>query len=334
MNTVKFGSAVLGVGAPPAIVAEIGINHNGDISLAREMIAAAAQSGAAAVKLQAYRTEAFLTPQSKYTDLFHRCELDRDAIIELATFAADHGILLFATPLDIPSAQMLAQIQMSVIKIASCDVTNIPLLRCVARSGATIVLSTGMASLSEVSVAYDTILNQGNCQIVLLHCIANYPARIDQINLHTIPYLAEVFDCPVGFSDHTTGTTAALLALGSGASMIEKHFTLDRNLPGPDHQLSALPQELTLLCQTAAQIPAIMGSRGKIPPEDPAHIIEMRRSIVAQCDINAGGTITDQMLACKRPGSGIPANLWDCVVGRTAACDIARDTVLELSMLK
>jgi N-acetylneuraminate synthase/N,N'-diacetyllegionaminate synthase len=261
--------------------------------------------------------------------MFRRLELSRSDHAQLKAEADRRGILFLSTPFDEESADLLDELGVPAFKVASSDLTHVPLLRHLARKGKPLLLSTGMSYLSEVEDAVRTLKSGGARDIVLLHCVSAYPAPPESLNLRVILTLKERFGLPVGFSDHSQGTFFSLLAAALGARVIEKHFTLDRNAPGPDHQASIEPDDLRALVRGLAQVDASLGSGIKIPTrEETSSRLLSRRSIIAAVDVRVGEALQPWMLTCKRPARGIDPREIDRVTSMRAARDIAKDCVL------
>jgi len=349
MEAVMIGYRRVGDGEPVLIVAEAGVNHNGDIDRAKQMIAAAAEVGADAVKFQTWRTEAIMcrdAPKAEYQkrdaadsetmfEMEKALELAPEAFAVLKEEAERAGLIFLSSPFDEPSTDVLADLDVAAFKLPSGELTNLPLLRHIARQGKPMIISTGMATLGEVEMAVAAAADEGNERIVLLHCTSCYPADICDCNLRAMQTLRSAFGLPVGYSDHTKGLTTALAAVALGACVIEKHFTLDRALPGPDHKASLEPDELLVLVQSVRDVETALGSAKKAPTAAEANVrAAARKSIVAARLISAGTRITADMLALKRPGTGLSPDALELVIGQVAAEDIAEDTLLEWGMLR
>ena len=315
MNT-PFASPESG----PCIIAEAGVNHNGDLDRAKRMVAAAAQAGADFVKFQAFRAEgltAIGTPAAAYqqanagiadqTVLLRGLELSLDAFAEIATTCRDEGIGFLCTPFDAAMTADLVRLGMSAIKVASGELTNSPALRHFASFGLPILLSTGMATLEEVRRATSVIAEAGGRDVTLLHCTSLYPAPSDSLNLRAIATLREALGYPVGYSDHSLGDHAAIAAVALGASVIEKHFTLDRRLPGPDHRASLEPDELAAMVVRLREVHAALGDGIKQPVPDELEIARLvRRSWHTTRALPAGARLGTADLVLKRPANGLP----------------------------
>jgi len=327
-SVVNLGGKLVGKGQPTLLIAEAGINHNGDVEVARRLIQEAKKSGADAVKFQTFNTEEYISRSNPYYELFKRCELKANDFKILQEEAEENQILFFSTPFDFTSVNLLAELEVPFYKIASCDLTNIPLIRKIAQAGKPIILSTGMGTIGEVFQALETINREGNEDVTLLHCVSNYPVTPEQVNLRAIPHMVEVFQRPIGLSDHTLGIDVPVTAVALGACIIEKHFTLDKNMEGPDHQLSADPQEFREMVERVRTIEKALGTGKKEPVELEENIILLRRSVVARKNISRGSKITADMVTLKRPGNGIKPELIDIVIGRTAKSNIAGDELV------
>jgi len=337
----------LGKGIPPLVVAEIGINHNGDAALARKMIESAAENGADAVKLQTFIGEELVSKNETIDDpgrpgsriplyeFFKRFELTRSEYADLFALARKRGLCLFSAPFDEASLDLLVDLECPAFKIASPDLTYYPFLRRVAQTGKPVVLSTGTGSMEEIERALAVIRKEGNDRIVLLHCVSSYPAEHADMHLTCLPALAERFRVPVGLSDHSRDNVSALVAAVLGACMIEKHFTLDRSLPGVDQPLSMEPGELRQLKRDLAAAVTTLGDGEKhMRPSEAGVKRSARRSLVARIDIEPGTTISPQMVAIKRPGTGIPPEDLEKVLGKKAREKIAAESLFSWGQLE
>lgn len=343
-GTVTIGDRAVGAGQPCFVIAEAGVNHNGDVDMALELVRAAARAGADAVKFQTFVAERLVTAdaakaryQAEHTGaeetqaaMLKRLELTpgmHHAVIEECARA---GLMFFSTPFDEQSADFLESLDLPVFKIPSGEVTNLPYLAHIAAKRRPMILSTGMSNLAEVARAVETIERAGPAPLAILHCLSAYPAPGEQANLRAMQTIRDAFARPTGFSDHTVGTAVALAAVAMGANLIEKHYTLDRTLPGPDHAASLEPDELARMVADIRLVEAAQGDGIKRPQPVEAEIAAVaRKSLIAARDIAAGEVIVREALIAKRPGTGIsPADLhW--VVGRTARRALPADTVLS-----
>jgi N-acetylneuraminate synthase/N,N'-diacetyllegionaminate synthase len=334
---MRIGERTIGAGHACFIVAEAGVNHNGDLEQAKRLVDAAAEAGADAIKFQSFQAESLASsdaPKAVYQiartgregsqrEMLHALELSRPAHEALSRHAHERGILFCSTPFDLASADLLVEIGVPFFKVSSGDLTHIPLLRHLARTGKPIVLSTGMADLNEVGSALDVLRAAGARDVALLHCVTEYPAPGAEANLRAMGSMRERFAVPVGYSDHTLGLQVALAAVALGACILEKHLTLDRAQPGPDHHASLEPEEFRQLVREVRAVEASLGDGVKRPaPSEVANRAVARRSVFAAVDIHKGTVLAAEMLVCKRPEDGIPASRFDAVVGRSARSDI------------
>jgi N-acetylneuraminate synthase/N,N'-diacetyllegionaminate synthase len=330
MHNVNISGRLIGPGNPCLIAAEIGINHNGDMDLAKRTIRAAADGGADAVKFQNYRTEDFIcdpsltysyesqgkrVKESQY-DMFKRYELKRGQLHELKDYCDHVGIVFFSTPTGMEGIEELVDIGAPMIKNGSDFLVHLPLVEAMARTGIPTVLSTGMATLAEIDDAVQVFREAGGTDLILLHCTSSYPAPADELHLRKIQTLTQVFDCPAGLSDHSDGIVAALGAVALGACFIEKHFTLDKTLLGPDHRFSADPTELRALVSSLRALEKSLGSATVGPTEsEKLGRRDFRLSCVAATDLHAGHVIEDEDVIFRRPGSGLPPKAFGWLLG-------------------
>lgn len=330
------------------VIAEAGVNHNGDLALARALVDAAVAAGADAVKFQTfvvdrlvsrgaataeYQRRALGGELSQY-EMLARLELSPADHETLAAHCAARGIEFMSTPFDPESARFLQRLGVRRLKISSGDVTNLPMLEVVGVLGLPVILSTGMADLEEVREAVATLRRAGQADLVLLHCVSNYPAEPAHTNLRAMDTLAQAFGTPVGLSDHSLGTAVAIAAVARGAVCIEKHFTLDRALPGPDHQASLLPGELSELVAALRQVESALGDGVKrpVPSELPVRAVA-RKSLLAARDVPTGSTLGADDVIILRPGTGLPPGALPRVLGRRAARPIPHHTPITEDML-
>lgn len=329
---------------PVFFIAEAGVNHNGDIGLALKLVDVARQAGADAVKFQTFRAEAISAPEAPMADyqkaragapsqveMLRRLELPHADFARIADHCRATGIEFMSSPFDLDSATFLASIGMTKFKLASGEITNAPFVRGVARlaaeAGGSVILSTGMSTLDEVAEAVGWIGGAGCSDLTILHCVSNYPAPAKDANLRAMDTLAAAFGHPIGWSDHTLGDAVSLAAVARGARMVEKHFTLDKALAGPDHAMSLSPQELTHLIAGVRAVEAALGDGIKRPVDAEREIMTVaRRSLFAARDIAAGAVVTDADLIALRPGDGLSPARTDHVVGRTAKGPLAAGT--------
>jgi len=346
---VDIGGRRVGPGHPTFVIAEAGVNHNGDLDLARRLIDAAVRAQADAVKFQTFITEESIStvaPQAAYQrrntgvtesqfDMVKRLELPPEAFAELSDYCQSRKIIFLSSPFDAPSVDLLDRLNVPAFKIASGEITNLPFLEYLASQRRPIILSTGMSYLAEVETALEAIGRAGNPPVILLHCVSNYPAEANDVNLRAMATMSQKFQLPVGYSDHTRGIEVSLAAVALGACVIEKHFTLDRNLPGPDHKASLEPHELADLVRGSRLVEASLGDGLKRPAAsemDTARVA--RKSLVAAQDICAGDVLTRESIAIKRPGTGLPPAMRDQVIGRKARIDISEGTPITTEVME
>ncbi len=330
--------------SPCFIIAEAGVNHNGSLDLAKKLVLAAKEAGADAVKFQTFQAKHLVTadaPQAEYQaknsgktesqfDMLKRLELPLEAFAELNRYCQEQGIMFMSTAFDEESADYLHALGMPVFKIPSGELTNHPLLRHIARYGRPMIVSTGMGTLDEVAEAVSTIRAAGNHDITVLHCVTNYPTPPQDVNLRAMAAMQAALGVPIGFSDHTMGIEASVIAVAAGAKVIEKHFTLDCNMPGPDHKASLEPADLAEMVCSIRRVEVLLGSGLKQPSEAELAVAKIvRRSVVAQCAIPAGTVITESMIVLRRPGTGIPPARFHEVPGKTAREDIAEGSIIR-----
>lgn len=345
---LRIGKKLVGEGEPCFIIAEAGVNHNGDIHLAKKLIDVAKEAGADCVKFQTFTAEEVVTadaPKAEYQrattgsaesqyEMLKKLELSWDDFRQLYSYAQSQGILFLSTHGDRGAADFLDSLNVAAFKVSSEGITNFPLLKYIAQKGRPIILSTGMATLGEVEAALNLLAGAGARDIILLHCVTNYPARVEDMNLKAMNTLHQAFGHPVGLSDHTIGLTIPIAAAALGACLIEKHFTLDKSLPGPDHRASLEPSELKEMVQAIRSVERALGDGIKRPTaEEQANLRVMRRSLVAGTDIPAGAIITEEMLDARRPGTGIEPREMERVVGKIARTAIKRGQLLTVEML-
>jgi N-acetylneuraminate synthase/N,N'-diacetyllegionaminate synthase len=324
-DVVKIGGREIGDRRSVFVVAEAGINHNGKVDWAKRLIEEAVIAGADAIKFQSFIAERLLTKNHPNFSLFKRVELSWKDQESLFRLAKERGIVFLSTPFDENSADMLDGLGVEAFKIASTDITNLHLISHIAGKGRPLILSTGASNLGEVERAVEAIEREGNREIILLHCTSTYPAKMESLNLKAIQTLRRVFGYPVGFSDHTIGTIASLVAVALGAVLIEKHFTLNRSLDGPDHPLSVEPKELKGMVKEIEGVMASLGNGKKRPAQEEIEIRKKgRRGIVARREIPQGATITNEMVDLLRPQEGIPSEFYGLIIGRRTRRKISK----------
>ena len=344
MSHVKIGNTLVGEGQPVFIIAEIGYNFN-TLEEAKASIDAAVDCGVDAVKFQTFKAE---TVTSRYTDFpaeageanqydeFKQYEMSEEMHRQLFDYARQREIFVFSTPSYFDDVDLLERLDVPVFKVGSDDLTNLPLLKYIAAKGRPIIFSTGMGTLGEVDEAVYTIRSAGNDQIVIMHCVSNYPIKdASVVNLRAITTMSQAFKVPIGFSDHTTTVSAALGSVALGASVIERHFTIDKNLAVPDAFFSADPAEMKELVRSIRELEQALGDGVKrLTSTELAMRVEVRKSAIARTDIHRGEVVTQDKVIVKRPGTGIPPSLAHLVVGRRARQDIQADRVITWDNLE
>ncbi|MEE9399519.1 MAG: N-acetylneuraminate synthase [Dehalococcoidales bacterium] len=346
LERVRIGDRLVGEGEPCLIIAEVGVNHNGDVTLARKLIDVAKDTGADAVKFQTFDAEALVTrnaskagyqkettgAEESQFDMLKRLELTEDDFIGLFDYAREQGLVFLSSAFDNGSVELLNRLGVIAFKVPSGEITNFPLLKYIARKKKPVILSTGMSTMSEVEEALEIFRNDGLTDIILLHCVTSYPAEVEEINLKAMTTLRNAFDLPVGLSDHTLGITVPIAAVAMGACIIEKHFTLDKSLPGPDQRASLEPQELKEMVKAIRDVEEALGDGVKRPTEEEEeNKLAARRSIVARMDIPEGTIITEEMLTVKRPGTGLEPKYLEKIVGKVAREAIEQGESVALS---
>jgi len=314
------------------VIAEIGVNHNGDMQLARQMIDAAKASGADAVKFQTFTAETLVSqgtpkvhyqesttaPDESHYEMIRKLELRREDHTALKAYCKQAGVTFLSTPYDIESARFLhEELDVDFFKTASADIVDLPLHRYIANTGKPTAVSVGMATLGEIEDAIDIYRKANNFDIVLLHCVSNYPCAHGSLNLSVINTLRNAFQVPIGYSDHSVGEEAAVLSVALGSKVIEKHFTLDKNLPGPDHRASSTPVEFTALVKAVRRAEEMLGNPIKRCQEEEVQMAQVsRKSIVLTESLDSGDIIEYRHLGLKRPGKGLQAREMPRLVGK------------------
>jgi len=345
---VKIGRNLVGHDHRCYVIAEAGANHNRDLDTARRLIDVAAAAGADAVKFQTYTGRDLYstkTPRFEYLgdladvpvhQLLDDLALPREWQPILAAHARDHDIEFLSSPFDRDAVDSLDELDVAAFRVASFEIVDLGLLSYIASKGRPVILSTGMSTMGEIEDALAALEPAAPSGICLLQCASMYPAPPSIMNLRAMETMERAFGVPVGLSDHTHGTHIASAAVAMGASLIEKHFTLDRSMPGPDHPFAIEPDELTRMVQHIRDVEAALGDghkRGPSAEESAEMYAKARRSLVAACDIPKGTRLTPEMLTVKRPGYGIAPKLLDTVIGRPVAVDIEADEIIVWDML-
>lgn len=350
VSTIDIAGRRVGDGHPCFVIAEAGVNHNGNVDLAHRLIDAAVTAKADAVKFQTFKTEKLAsqltlkadyqragtnTEETSQVEMLRALELTASAFADLKRHCDEARILFLSTPFDLDSAAMLSYLGMAMIKVPSGELTNHPFLRRLAAFRLPMVLSTGMADLAEISDAVGVIREDGGPALALLHCVSSYPTPADQINLKAIATLQQTFALPVGFSDHSLGITAPIAATALGAAIIEKHFTLDRAMSGPDHAASLEPNELREMIAAIRDTSAALGTGEKraMPCEENVRSVA-RRSLIAARDLVPGSVISEQDVAILRPGTGIPPRDLERLIGCRLLQSVAQGTLFSWNMVE
>lgn len=326
------------------IIAEAGVNHNGDINLAKKLIEQAAKAGADVVKFQTFKANSCVSVSAKKAkyqlettakeesqlEMIKKLELSYEAHFELMKHCKKHGIAFLSTPFDLESVEFLRGLDLPYFKIPSGEITNLPYLKAVAKCKKKVLLSTGMANLGEIEAALEILRKNGTKNITLLHCNTEYPTPFEDVNLNALKTLKEAFKLEVGYSDHTEGIVASLGAVALGAVVIEKHFTLDKTMEGPDHRASLEFEELKALCKGIRELEKALGSGIKKASKSEAkNKIIARKSLVAKREIQKGEKFSEQNLTTKRPGSGISAMRYEEYLGKRALKTYKKDELIN-----
>ena len=327
------------------IIAEAGVNHNGSFELAKLLVDKAVWAGADCIKFQTFNSKNLVSKnaqkaeyQKKTTDssesqldMLKKLELSKEEFIELRDYCNQKGIMFLSTPFDLESIDFLASIGVKTWKVPSGEITNYPFLRAIGKRKESVIMSTGMCTLDEVRDALNVLKGFGTTDITLLHCTTEYPAPYDSVNLKAMLTLQNEFGLNVGYSDHTNGIEIPVAAVALGATVIEKHFTLDKKMEGPDHKASLEPEELKQMVQSIRNVEVALGDGTKQPSDaEKKNISIARKSIVAACDIKKDEVFTEKNLTAKRPGNGISPMKWEEVLGKTAKRNFSQDELIEL----
>lgn len=329
------------------IIAEAGVNHNGFLAIAKRLVDSASDAGADAIKFQTFNAEKMVSiyaPKAEYQkkttgtnesqlEMLRKLELDESAHKELFDYCKQKNILFMSTPFDLESISLLNKLGLEIFKIPSGEITNLPYLREIGRLKKRVILSTGMAEMQEIKNAIDIITEGGTPKenITVLHCNTEYPSPYEDGNLLAMLTIKEAFNVHIGYSDHTIGIEIPIAATALGATVIEKHFTLDKNMEGPDHKASLDPDELTVMVRSIRNIEKALGNGIKKPsPSELKNRVIARKSIVAYKDIIQGEVFSCENLTVKRPGTGINPMKWDSILGKTARRDFKKDEVIEM----
>ncbi len=327
------------------IIAEAGVNHNGSLEIAKKLVDVATLAGADAVKFQTFKAERLVCKNAQKAeyqmettdkaesqfDMLKKLELTADMHKKLISYCNQKGIMFLSTPFDIESLEFLIQCGIEIVKIPSGEITNYPYLRAVGRTGTRVIISSGMSTLDEVKEAVKILKDSGSKEVTVLHCNTEYPTPYADVNLKAMLTLKNELGIETGYSDHTQGIEIPIAAAALGATVIEKHFTLDKNMEGPDHKASLEPDELHEMVRAIRHIELAAGDGKKKPSEsEKRNIGIVRKSIVAKCDIMKGEKFTEENLTTKRPGTGISPMKWNDIIGESAKRDFKEDELIEL----
>ena len=347
-SQISIGPHTVGGGGPVLVIAEAGVNHNGDVELAKQLVREAKAAGADCVKFQTFRADQIATqtapkaayqlrttdPDQSQLDMLRAFELSRDDYEQIVRVCRDEQIVFLSTPYGFEDVERLESLDVPAYKIASGQAVEPVFLEYIARKGKPVILSTGMCTLAEVQRAVQTIRDAGNEQIVVLQCTTNYPSSIDDTNLRAMTTMRDELGVLIGYSDHTPSLTAATVAVGLGACVIERHFTIDNQLPGPDQACSSDPREFGVMVKTIREAQRTLGSDTKSPTTaERENMSNIRRGVYATKPIATNSPFTLDYLAVKRPVAGIGGDELSAVLGKRAAVDIAADTPIQREMI-
>lgn len=327
------------------IIAEAGVNHNGNIEIAKKLIDEAVRCGVDAVKFQSFKAKNLVTKVAKQADyqkenmgkevsqydMLKALELSDEEHIELISYCNEKGIMFLSSPFDLESIDMLNNLGIEIFKVPSGEIENVPYLRKIAKTGKKVILSTGMSNLADIEFALDILKGAGARDISVLHCNTDYPTKMEEVNLRAMNTIGNAFSVEIGYSDHTKGIEVPIAAVALGAKIIEKHFTLDRNMEGPDHKASLEPNELKNMVDSIRNIEIALGDGVKaLTDSEKKNIKIARKSIISSTSIKAGEVFTEDNLTIKRPGTGLSPKMWDEILGKKAKKDYYADEMVEL----
>ena len=346
---ISIGNKNVGNGEPCFIIAEAGVNHNGELSIAKQLIDVAYEAGADAIKFQTFKTENLVTRDAEKADyqkkndsatttqfeMLKKLELSEKDFKKLSSYAKKKGIIFLSTAFDEESVDLLIRLDVPAFKIPSGEITNFPCIEKIAREKKPVILSTGMSTMDEVREAVTCLQEHGCRDILLLHCTTSYPAPLKSVNLRVLDTLCDVFHLPVGYSDHTEGILVPIAAVARGACVVEKHITLDRTLTGPDHAASIEPDELKKMIVTIRMVEQALGTVDKKPEScEIRNRKVVRKSVVASENIHKGSLLLESMLTLKRPGTGIEPKYLKDLVGKRVKKSIKKDTLITRDMIE
>lgn len=350
MNKIKIEERMIGIGEPIFIIAEAGVNHNGSLKKAKKLVDAAIDAHADAVKFQTFKVENLLlrnAQKPKYQqekkiadsqyEMLKKLELTEKEHRILFGYARKKGIIFLSTPYDIESVGLLDRIGVDAYKLSSIEIVNHPFIDYVFRKGKPVIMSTGLSTEDEIDEAISVVEGTGyKHNLILLHCHFNYPTKLENVNMNVMTALQKRYNVPVGFSDHTQGIVAPIVAASLGARVIEKHLTLNKNLPGPDHEASLEPHELKNMVKSIRDVEKILGAPSRVPSEQELSNMASRKSVILLTDVKKGEVITDKVLGMKRPGTGIWSTYKNLsqLIGKKAKTNLKKDTIIEWEMVE
>ncbi len=345
IKKISISGKFVGYNQPVFVIAEAGVNHNGCLDLALKLVDAAVAAGADAVKFQTFKAEQVVTASGKMAvyqkknlgkeesqlAMLKKLELREEFYKPIIERCKERGIIFLSTPHGgFESVDFLRKLGVPAFKFGSGDLTNLPVLEYVAEFNKPMILGTGTATMKEVKEAIKVIKKAGNSKIIALHCTTNYPCPLDEVNLSAMVMMMKELNVLVGYSDHTLGVEVPIVAAALGACVLEKHFTLDKNMTGPDHVASAEPAELKEIVENVKKVLVILGSASKKPNKSEIPLIKIaRKSVVATKNVKKGEKFTKENLGIKRPGSGLPPKFFSLIVGKKAKKDLLPDTIIK-----
>jgi N,N'-diacetyllegionaminate synthase len=332
---VKFGIKKIGHKEPVFVVAEAGVNHNGRLKIAKKLVREAKNSGADAIKFQTFKAKDLASTKSKWFNVFKKLELQDNEFAELNDYAKQNKIIFFSAPFSFEAVDLLTKLNVKAMKIASGDLTNIPLIKYAASKKKTMIVSTGMGNLNEIKEAVTAIKSVKNKNIILMHSVSSYPTPIKDVNLNSMLLLGKKFSCPIGYSDNGENMIVPIVAVSLGAKIIEKHFTLDKKMKGPDHNMSSDPKQFKKLIYQIREIEQMFGDGiKKCQKSELENIVGARRSITAQMDLSKNSIINRQNITFKRPATGIEPKFFNKILGKKIIRKIKADDVIKWKDLR
>jgi N,N'-diacetyllegionaminate synthase len=332
---VKFGIKKIGHKKPVFVVAEAGVNHNGSLKIAKKLVREAKNSGADAIKFQTFKANDLASTKSKWFNVFKKLELQDNEFAELNDYAKQNKIIFFSAPFSFKAVDLLTKLNVKAIKIASGDLTNIPLIKYAASKKKTMIVSTGMGNLNEIKEAVSTIKSVKNKNLILMHSVSSYPTPIKDVNLNSMSLLEKKFSCPIGYSDNGENMIVPIVAVSLGAKIIEKHFTLDKKMKGPDQHMSADPKQFKKMVNQIHEIEQMFGDGiKKCQKSELENIIGARRSITAKIDLPKNSIVDRQNITFKRPATGIEPKFFNKILGKKIKRRIEADDSIQWKDLR